>query len=980
MKKLFLACALYLAPCALFSQQFGGNPPSIKWKQIDTDTVRIIFPEGMDSTAQRVSNIIHYLAKNGPAKLGPQLRKVNIVLQTQSTIGNGYVSLAPFRSEFQITPVTNNFDLGSISWPEALSVHEYRHVQQFNNFRNGLSNLFYYLFGESGWLVGINAAVPDWFYEGDAVYNETVTTNQGRGRIPNFLNDYKSLWLYNKNYSWMKLRNGSLKDYVPSHYPLGYLLVNYGREKYGLDFWSKVTKDASGFKGLFYPFQHAVKKYSGQSYEKFRNDAFEYYKGLSGLELYKDSSGNGTLNTSTLLSAGSASQGTFNWSGATGIENITPLNTSVPTNYFYPYQAGKDSLLYLKSSYRKLPAFYIRSSGDFIRGPLHAHYSGREQKLRVKDISLDEHFSYRNGKIVYAAYETDPRWGWRDYSVIRILDKQGKQRTLAHKTKYFEPDISPGGKSIAAVQILPGGKSELHILDSKDGAVRQKIHSVEINLFTNPKFVNDSLLVTAVRLNDGRMTIAITDVHTGILERLIVPTFAVIDNLSTTSQVVYYTASYSGNDELYALQLSDRKVFQLTKTGLGNYFANANDEKIVWSGFTPEGFQLRKMNLQDRQWVAVSDSILSGSNYPYPVAHSKELDDILLNAVPNNKFLEKRYTLGEHLFYFHSWRPYYDEPEFTYSIFSDNILNNFSNEFYYRYNQDENSHAVGWASSFAALYPMLNTGVEYTFNRTAKTVAGNYTENRLEARVGYNIPLNFTRGRTFRFLDFGSNYVFSHRMPTGIFKDSVEAISKSYLSHFVSWSHYTPKAVQHIFPKFGYTLSANLRHWLNAFTGLRYNAQWLLNGQIFLPSIQNHSIVLTGSYQRVDTNSYTFSNRFVLSRGYDDLYFQKMWRLSANYHFPIAYPDFGFANLVYLQRLRGNLFYDYSTAYTGYFSGPKKSWLLRSVGAELYFDTKWWNEYPLTFGVRYSHLLDNVLNRPTEKNIFEVLIPIVIPQ
>ena len=79
-----------------------------------------------------------------------------------------------------------------------------------------------------GLALAINASVPDWFYEGDAVYNETVHTQQGRGRIPFFLNQYKSLWKANINYSWMKLRNGSLKDYVPNHYPLGYLLVLHG--------------------------------------------------------------------------------------------------------------------------------------------------------------------------------------------------------------------------------------------------------------------------------------------------------------------------------------------------------------------------------------------------------------------------------------------------------------------------------------------------------------------------------------------------------------------------------------------------------------------------------------------------------------------------------------------------------------------------------------------------------------------------------
>jgi hypothetical protein len=42
----------------------------------------------------------------------------------------------------------------------------------------------YYLAGDDGLSLAINAAVPDWFYEGDAVYNETVHSKQGRGRIP----------------------------------------------------------------------------------------------------------------------------------------------------------------------------------------------------------------------------------------------------------------------------------------------------------------------------------------------------------------------------------------------------------------------------------------------------------------------------------------------------------------------------------------------------------------------------------------------------------------------------------------------------------------------------------------------------------------------------------------------------------------------------------------------------------------------------
>src|SRR5687768_16603803 len=100
------------------AQQFGGHPPSTEWKQINTDSARIIFPAGSDSMAQRIAAIVHQLASTKPASLGDRLRKINIVLQNQTTIPNGYVGLGPFRSEFFLTPFPGNFEEGSISWAE----------------------------------------------------------------------------------------------------------------------------------------------------------------------------------------------------------------------------------------------------------------------------------------------------------------------------------------------------------------------------------------------------------------------------------------------------------------------------------------------------------------------------------------------------------------------------------------------------------------------------------------------------------------------------------------------------------------------------------------------------------------------------------------------------------------------------------------------------------------------------------------------
>ena len=56
----------------------------------------------------------------------------------------------------------------------------------------------YYLFGEGGQALANSLSVPNWFWEGDAVYQETLVSDQGRGRLPYFFNGYRALWAGDK--------------------------------------------------------------------------------------------------------------------------------------------------------------------------------------------------------------------------------------------------------------------------------------------------------------------------------------------------------------------------------------------------------------------------------------------------------------------------------------------------------------------------------------------------------------------------------------------------------------------------------------------------------------------------------------------------------------------------------------------------------------------------------------------------------------
>jgi hypothetical protein len=131
-------------------------------------------------------------------------------------------------------------------------------------------------------------------------------------------------------------------------------------------------------------------------------------------------------------------------------------------------------------------------------------------------------------------------------------------------------------------------------------------------------------------------------------------------------------------------------------------------DSLIWSSFTSNGLLLQKGQLSSDPTNVDADSWKEVS-LPYPVA------DVTTSNFVNSssrKFPVSQYKQSAHLFNFHSWRPDYTDPEFTLSLFSDNVLNTFSNQIYYRYNQNETSHAFGFNSSYGGWFPVINAGAE----------------------------------------------------------------------------------------------------------------------------------------------------------------------------------------------------------------------------------------------------------------------------
>ncbi len=928
------ACLIFaILPILAGAQEFGGHPPSVKWKQLNSSQARVIFPVGLDSQANRIYTINQLLNRNTAASIGGRQRKWNIVLLNQTTIPNAYVRMAPIVSELYMTPAQDNFSTGSLRWDDNLIIHENRHIQQLSNFRGGLTDVFSFFLGQEGQLLANGITIPDYFFEGDAVLQETLVSGQGRGRMPSFYNGMKSLWLGNKNYSWMKLRSGSLKDYTPDFYELGYQLVAYGAEKYGTDFWKKVTTDAVRFKGIFYSFNRAIERHSGEPYETFRQNALAFFKEKN-------------------LPAASNKQ---------TVDFLTPAEKNNVVDYLFPVFAGNDSIIVTKKSYRSINRFYLLNQG-------------REKMLRVKDAVIDDYFSYRDGKIAYAAYKPDPRWGNRNFSVIQLFDIQsGQQIQLTHRSNYFSPDISPAGTELIAVNVKPDGTNNLHRLDSRTGVLIASVPNPENYFFTQTKYFDANSVVAAVRTPGGKMCLVKVDLVSGITQRITPLSYNVIGYPLIKGDTVFFSAMHEHSDKVFAVKTADPTIFRVTNNQNGVYHPAVNNRgEMIYSAFTAEGSRLGRTNLKSAPWQEISAEAFAANPVVYTPAALSEAGAGILEKVQDSSIPVTKYRKSFQLFNFHSWRPEVNDPEYSYHLYSDNVLSSFSNSLSYTFNRADRSHKVGFYEAFAGWFPVLTLGGEYHFNRNLDTAVGKTVAfNSAKINAGFYIPLSFV-GRTSTNINFGAGYNMEQLFYRGIGKNVFDNKSVKYTNLFFSLTNAARKARQHINPRWAQSFSLSYR---DAFT-LINSHKFVGNSALYFPGLSvNHSTVINFSYQKRDSLPDLFSNNFSYSRGYDALSTRQMYKLGVNYHLPLFYPDWGVGNMIFFQRVRTNAFYDHTVArarVNGILTDVKN----RSTGAELFFDTKVWNALPVSFGVRFSHLLDRDLRNPGVKNLWEFIVPI----
>jgi len=900
--------------------QTGANPPSVKWQQINTKHFQVIFPEELTPEGQHLANTLEYIHGPLSGSLGRAPHKIPLILQNQGVISNGFVSWSPRRSEFFSTSPQDYNLLGTNSWLNLLSLHEFRHVVQYEQTYESRSKLAYYLFGQNGLSVAGFWAVPDWFKEGDAVVTETAYSPSGRGRIPDFNLLFRTTLLERKAYSYNKQHLGSFKDNVPNHYVTGYNLVTHGRRKYGSQLWGKVMHNALNNFYVPFTFSRALRRQTGKALVPFYKDMVHELDSLWTQQAAKQPVTPATV--------------------------VTTRNNKVYTDYLYPQPLSDGSMVALKTGLAHIPTFVRLKSG------------GEEEKLFTPgSLNNGPSLSVVMDKIVWSEVEYDPRWTTRNYSVLKTYDIATKTyRVLKRRTRLSSPAFSPDAQTIAAIEVNLQNEAMLVLVEATTGAELKRISSPTADFLAMPRWAPDGKSILLMRTWENKRTIAQVDIATGTFTDLLPPTTENIAHPVLAQKYLYYNAPYQGIENIYALDLETKKQYQVVSrryAGINPALLPEGDS-ILFNDFTIMGYQVAKAPNESQNWLPLENVPATDIAYYQPAVEQESQPNLLAN-VPNQKYPVARYQKLKNLINVHSWMPTVgsDVNEVSLAVLSQDILSTTTTSVGYSRNLNEKVGQAFASASYAGLFPVISLAASAGSRAVTRRDTLDFRWQEKSLTAGLSVPLNLTRSRYRQFLtlsargsvtqvtDFNQKIRFEDQQANGI---------RQSLNYQVSYQRSLQRTRRDLASRFE---QAGSLYYIHTPSG-DYRSQLLAaTGRLAFPGLaRHHSFQVRGNYQHQNNDNYIFNSPLRFPRGYSYRTNDSFYGFTTQYALPIWYPDLALGPFLYFQRIKGNIFYDY-----GQSEYRKQVSPYRSLGLELSTDFNFMRlNILLDAGVRISYL------------------------
>lgn len=908
---LLAACLSALSVQAQYYDQ-GRSPASIRWRQTEAVSGRIIFPDYYEQGAARVAAYLDTLRPHIMYGFTHAPLKMPAILHTQNMMANGLVLWAPKRIELRTIP---DQKLYAMPWLKQLTAHEYRHAVQYGNLYQGFMKPLGWFIGEQAGLIS-SALVPVWLLEGDATMAETQFSSFGRALQPSFTLEYRAYLTEGtpRRFRRDKWFCGSYRDFIPDHYQLGYQLTAWSRERYGDDIWDRVMDYASRRPYTLATTRIALGKYYKTSSSRIFDQTFEDLR-------------------------------TF-WCSLPQTPNSTTLietPTTSYTTYSAPMPLNDTTLLAFKTDFDR-PSRLVSVDPR----------TGTEKKI-VYTGSISTPPVLRDSVVWWTEFRNSLFWDQRVFSRVEGYDLRTKRRQHRNDRKnalYVTP--LPGGEMVTVGYDYTGryrldwdGERSITLPDTLS------VHGLAYDDQTGT--------LALLGLSDAGMAFYRVDTLSGTLEAISQPSYSSVYNLRAGEGKLVYNSIRSGKDEIHCYDLETQQEYRLTASRYGSVSPSVPDSagRFFATTYTRDGYRLAQQKVDTDSLSPLSYARLPENvvNPPRRRWNVPDLNQIPTLTAPDTLLAQKPYRKNLNLFHVHSWMPLSFNPfqiveenkvemNFGATFMSQNLLSNTMATFSYGYS-GEVGHMARTRINYEGLAPKFEVAAEYSqANRLMygfqdqTSVPSSLLKSHFQLEASAYLPMYLSSGAHLRVLTPRLELLYFN----ALLYDPVRDRANTGLSRLVWELNYveqTRLAHRDFLPRWGYAFKVS--GVLAPFRG-DFGSVYSLFGRLYLPGVAaHHSLMLRGNLQYQSQGTYQFYYKELFPRGAQYTWAASRYgAFSVDYQLPLCYPDWGINSIVYFNRIRLKAYFDYAR-YQGMPSaktGKAPMYSLHSYGGEIFFDMR----------------------------------------
>lgn len=592
----FAALFFVLLSLAYARPASAVNDPTLKWYTIETAHFRITYHTGVEVAAQHVANVAESIYSMMVASIGWIPSEPTEILLTDFTeSANGSAGALPYNAiHLFVTAPEDMSPLGDVDdWFLELVTHEYTHIVHTDHIR-GIPALVNKILGKA---VAPNQTQPRWILEGLAVFSESSKTSGGRLRNSQW-DMFMRTDVLNDNVATLDQLSSSVRRWPQGnlYYLYGSYFTEWIADTYGEESLRKMADDY-GKNIIPWGFNRSIRRATGKTYEEMFDPWVDSMK-----KHYR------------AVEASVRAEGVREGTRLTHHGQIARFPRWIPKNAWAGYEGG---LLYYRDDGHSRTGFYALPLKHDTHGNIvNAAYAEKHSEEMVRVANEAASSFDPDGGLVFGAQEiTRLVLQWNDLERCAPgvksafgLGDGGRQR-LTDGLRAFEPSVSPDGRRVVYTR-NNGSTRSIHIADLTSTGIENERPLVTTATFEQaftPRWSPDGTHVAySVWKTGGNRDIRYVDVDNNTFEDLTDDRAMDGDpSFSADGRYLYFHSDRTGISNIYAYELKTGALKLVTNVVTGAYMPEPSPDgkTLAYVGYSIDGFDMFAMPIDESKWT-----------------------------------------------------------------------------------------------------------------------------------------------------------------------------------------------------------------------------------------------------------------------------------------------------------------------------------------------------------------------------------------